>query len=449
MGKLKDLTGMKFGRLTIIEYVGNSKWLCRCDCGNEKIIRGDRLKNGHATTCGCARREDLTEQRFGRLIVVSYNEEASKQKKEACWNCKCDCGNEVIVRGYSLKIGQTTSCGCYGRERRSESKERRLDLTGQRFGSLTVISCNEEITEQRKRSYWNCKCDCGNGRVVGGDKLKNGAIISCKHCGKERTKEMLKGKREDLTGQRFGRLVVISYNEEMSEQKSEQKSGRIYWNCKCDCGNEVIIRSDGLKGGRQISCGCYHKEQLRDMAKEMWKDEEYRQWKSDRTREQWQDEETRWKMGYKGGISLISEHLRRLPEVIQWRKDTYIREDNICQLTGKHVHGGNSSVHHLYGFNIIVLEAHELHNIQVKSQVKDYTEEELHKLEEYVASWHKDTSNAVLLSNEVHDLFHRSKKKGGYGSGDNTPEQFEEFKKRFLNGEFNDSLEDDFNDLNK
>ena len=76
-----------------------------------------------------------------------------------------------------------------------------------------------------------------------------------------------------------------------------------------------------------------------------------------------------------------------------------------------------------------------MNGIQIKPRVKDYTEEELHKLEEYVASWHKDTSNAVLLSEKVHVLFHSL-----YGYGNNTPEQFEEFKQRYMAGEFKDVL---------
>ena len=81
-------------------------------------------------------------------------------------------------------------------------------------------------------------------------------------------------------------------------------------------------------------------------------------------------------------------------------------------------------------FNTIVLEAHELYDIEIKKQVKDYNEEELHKLEEYVASWHKDTSNAVVLCEEVHTLFHSL-----YGKGNNTKEQYIEFKERKQRGD--------------
>ncbi len=44
--------------------------------------------------------------------------------------------------------------------------KKRIDLTGQRFGRLVVISLNEEVSKQKKCSYWNCKCDCGNETKV-------------------------------------------------------------------------------------------------------------------------------------------------------------------------------------------------------------------------------------------------------------------------------------------
>lgn len=53
---------------------------------------------------------DLSGQRFSNLVVIQ-RENSSKQG-EATWRCKCDCGNETVVRGYSLRHGDTTSCGC-------------------------------------------------------------------------------------------------------------------------------------------------------------------------------------------------------------------------------------------------------------------------------------------------------------------------------------------------
>ena len=60
MPEVKDLTGMQFGRLTALEKIGDKypyKWRCRCSCGNETIVAGGNLRNGHTLSCGCLMRE--------------------------------------------------------------------------------------------------------------------------------------------------------------------------------------------------------------------------------------------------------------------------------------------------------------------------------------------------------------------------------------------------------
>lgn len=57
-----EITGKKFERLTVIKRVENSKsgqtrWLCRCDCGNETIVWGGHLRSGHTKSCGCLNKE--------------------------------------------------------------------------------------------------------------------------------------------------------------------------------------------------------------------------------------------------------------------------------------------------------------------------------------------------------------------------------------------------------
>ena len=62
MPKYIDLTGQKFGRLLVLSYAGfdksyATKWLCQCECGNKKVIRGSDLKSGRQISCGCRRKE--------------------------------------------------------------------------------------------------------------------------------------------------------------------------------------------------------------------------------------------------------------------------------------------------------------------------------------------------------------------------------------------------------
>jgi len=62
---------------------------------------------------------DLKGQRFGRLVALYDTGE--RENGHVFWHCRCDCGNEVNVRGDSLTSGRTTSCGCYQRERSAEA----------------------------------------------------------------------------------------------------------------------------------------------------------------------------------------------------------------------------------------------------------------------------------------------------------------------------------------
>lgn len=67
MRKVIDLTGQRFGRLTVIERAGSDKsgtpiWLCRCDCGAETKVRSNSLRSGSSRSCGCYHRE-VTEAR--------------------------------------------------------------------------------------------------------------------------------------------------------------------------------------------------------------------------------------------------------------------------------------------------------------------------------------------------------------------------------------------------
>lgn len=52
-----DLTGQRFGRLTVLEPAANvgtkTAWLCRCDCGKDAVVATQRLRDGHRTSCGC------------------------------------------------------------------------------------------------------------------------------------------------------------------------------------------------------------------------------------------------------------------------------------------------------------------------------------------------------------------------------------------------------------
>lgn len=93
---------------------------------------------------------DLTGQRFGRLTVIERS--GSTKHGAAKWRCMCECGKETIVIGDELRKGNTTSCGCYARE---VSRELALEyIAGQnKTHDMTETPIYKEWSEMKRRCY--------------------------------------------------------------------------------------------------------------------------------------------------------------------------------------------------------------------------------------------------------------------------------------------------------
>lgn len=118
-----------------------------------------------------------------------------------------------------------------------------IDLTGQRFGMLSVLHRSEQT---HSRVYWSCRCDCGRVIEISGNNLKQGHHVSC-------------GCRRVLPyiGKRFGMLTVLEKTKETVRHGSTHSP---LWKCRCDCGNITLVRLDSLTGGNIKSCGCMEDE---------------------------------------------------------------------------------------------------------------------------------------------------------------------------------------------
>ena len=110
------------------------------------------------------------------------------------------------------------------------------DFVGRRFGKLVVL--RTEKTDKGMR--WRCACDCGEETLTTKSNLRLGVTKSC---------GCLKG--SDLAGRRFGRWTVIG---------RVKGYRRLRWLCRCDCGNEAHVMTNGLISGQSESCGCKHLE---------------------------------------------------------------------------------------------------------------------------------------------------------------------------------------------
>lgn len=181
MSNVIDMTGKEFGELIVIERdfskKGRAFWFCKCSCGKIISVMGKNLRSGNTKSCGHLIGKNLKEnalnligEKFGRLEVIQRDEE----RVGVFWLCKCDCGKIVSVKGTNLKNGNTKSCGCLNIEKISE--RRLIDLTGQVFGKLTVLSRGEN---KGKETCWKCRCECGNIVNIRGSCLKRGETKSC------------------------------------------------------------------------------------------------------------------------------------------------------------------------------------------------------------------------------------------------------------------------------
>lgn len=115
---------------------------------------------------------DLTGQRFGRLVALEIDH---RENYRVYWNCKCDCGKNAVVVASCLLAGHTKSCGCLAKEKKHTQTAK--DHTGERFGKLVAIERFPRYNGSR--TYYLCKCDCGNEKMVSGSILVSGHVVSC------------------------------------------------------------------------------------------------------------------------------------------------------------------------------------------------------------------------------------------------------------------------------
>lgn len=132
-------------------------------------------------------------------------------------------------------------------------RKRGADLTGLVFGRLTVTGfAGSQVYGKNKVRTWTCQCECGGTTVTTTQCLDTGRAKSCGCLQHEALAGAQTAKALDLTGKRFGKLLVKSFVD------SIEQNGRPYrtWRCACDCGKETELTTEVLRSGNTKSCGC-------------------------------------------------------------------------------------------------------------------------------------------------------------------------------------------------
>ena len=225
---------------------------------------------------------------------------------------------------------------------------RPIDLTGQKFGLLTVL---EDVGRKNNQVLWKCLCDCGNIVEIRSNNLRRGHTKSCGCYNSEKSSQRT---YIDLTGQVFGRLTVL--------EDVGRKNNQVLWKCLCDCGNTIEIRAGHLRSGNTQSCGCYKQEQS---------GEKNHNWR--------------------GGITLLNDAVRTCIRYKEWRTIIFQRDSYTCQHC-EDKRGGNLIAHHINRFSKIMEENH------------------ITTLEEAIqceALW--DVSNGITLCKKCHKKEHKKK----------------------------------------
>ena len=157
---------------------GRTQWLCKCTCGKEVIKVGSSLTSGNTKSCGdkihrpSQLKQNLVGQQFGKWTVLQRVENTKAGKAQ--WLCRCECGTERIHDTNTLTSGRTKSCGCS----MTEYIDNSIDIQNQIFGNLKVIKRVGSDKYYHALWECECLL-CGNHTIEDGVRLRNGKVLHC------------------------------------------------------------------------------------------------------------------------------------------------------------------------------------------------------------------------------------------------------------------------------
>ncbi len=202
-----------------------------------------------------AKAKDLTGQRFGRLVVMDLDPEPYRLpcgKSERRWKCRCDCGKELsVLRSALTGKNGTRSCGCV---RKEKTRNLSHDLTGRRFGQLTVMRPVdlEKPRPNGLRLGWLCQCDCGRTIVATQKDLELQGLQSC-GCLLSKTASR-KIVEKNVVGHYNGTAISAIQPDRPPNKNNTSGIKGVYWNSR----EQMWVARIGFKG-KSIHLGRFAK----------------------------------------------------------------------------------------------------------------------------------------------------------------------------------------------
>lgn len=172
---------------------------CKCIlCGNEFDTTIVTLRKGFRQSCGCDKFVDLTNKRYGNVIVIEF---AGKDfHGHSQWKCRCNCGKEFFATTSNLNVGAIVSCGC-------RKRETAHNMIGNVYGYTKVIGILDSVTPEGGTIAIGQCLKCGKEFHIPTKTLKKGYSSSC-GCYKKEVLEQARNERDSEDGKQKSGLYA-------------------------------------------------------------------------------------------------------------------------------------------------------------------------------------------------------------------------------------------------
>jgi len=369
-----------------------------CSCGNPSKISFDNFKNKgeRCNKCGSTRKALARKTPYKEVlerIISDGNKLLTTEEDYIDSNSdiviECNCGNNIFITTFTkYKMRVYQSCLECAHLNMSETKRRSKDdieIIISSYG-LKLIDYNY-INNEHVVTF---ECLCGNPETVNFNVFLMRTHKMCIQCSNEirfdNSRQYSIEEIRPLFDKR--RWQLLSKEFESVDHDLE---------CICDNGHPTKTTLYRFSNG----CGCRECFVARNRLENHWH--------------------------WRGGITDLKLYLRE--QLKEWKIKSFEKYDYVCVLTNIN---NKLNIHHLYkSFSEIVYETLEILNLDTRSNIGDYLPEELNNIIVLFQELHDKYGLGVPIESNLHNLFHKL-----YGTTNNTPEQFEEFTKRYKLGEF-------------